>query len=231
MKKESLDEIKYLINYVNINESKFDQETLCTFRKSLNMIMFMEVNAPKIGKFDIFKFTAKDNLYSALTGVYYKDGMLIASDSYILVRTKIGYKEEYEGKIIAKDGNEVDGRYPNIDSVIPIVTEDYIEHDVDFDLIDAYVKSGKVWAETHLQKGKKMEDHLVLNFHGTNFRLMDLQKICTAMKAMGMNYLYINKDCSRPAFMTKDGESVLLMPLFPDEKYKGKGMYYYCEID
>lgn len=231
MKKESLDEVKFLIKYVKDNESKFDNETLCTFRKSLNMIMFMEVNAPKIGKFDIFKFTGKDNLKRVLGCVHYENGMCHASDGYMLVRTKIGYKEEYEGKNLAKDGEQVDGRYPNVNSVIPNVTEEHTEYEVDFDLIDAYIKSGKIWAQTNLPPKSKIEIHLVINFHGTYLRLMMLQVLCTAMKAMGMTTLYVNNDNLRPVFMKKGDEAVVLMPLTPDEKYKNLNEYFYCEIN
>lgn len=232
MKKESLDEVKFLIKYVKDNESKFDNETLCAFRKSLNMIMFMEVNSPKIGRFDIFKFTAKDDERPIMQCVYYKDGMCNASDGRILVRTKIGYNEEYEGKIVSKYGIIIEGRYPNVNSVIPNVTENHTEYDVDFDLIDAYMKSAKIWAHTYLPPKSKIENHLVINFHGTYLRLMMLQALCTAMKAIGMNTLYVNKDNSRGVFMKNDnGEAVLLMPLMPDEKYKGADEYFYCEIN
>lgn len=230
MKKESLDEVKFLIKYVEKNESKFDNETLCAFRKSLNMIMFMEVNSPKIGRFDIFKFTAKDDERPIMQCIHYENGMCHASDGHILVRTKIGYKEEYEGKNITKDGKGREGIYPNFNSVIPQINN-HTEFEIDFDLIDAYMKSAKIWAQTNLPPKSKIEEHAIINFHGTYLNLVLLQTLCTAMKAIGMNTLYVNNDNSRPVFMKKDDEVVMLMPLRPDEKYKDGNEDFYCEIN
>lgn len=232
MKKESLDEVKNLINYINKNELKFDKETINTFRRSLNMIMFMEVNSPKIGKFDIFKFTANDELRPILSCVHYEDGMCSATDGKMIVRTKIGYKEEFDGKNISRIGREIDERYPNVNSVIPNVTKSHTEYEVDFDLIDAYVKSGKIWAQTNRLPKSKIENHLVINFHGAYLRLMKLQVLCTAMKAIGMNSLYVNKDNLKAVFMKNDdNEVVIINPLMPDEKYKDVNEYFYCEIN
>lgn len=229
MKKESLDEVTKLINYIGENEGKLDKETLQTFRGALNMIMFMEVNSPKIGKFDIFKFIDINDLHLVLRGVHYENGMCHATDGRILVRTKIGYREEFEGKTIAKDGKEIDGKYPNFNGVIPVITKDYTEYEVDFDLIDAYVKAGRIWGHTHPKA--ILKERLIIKFHGTYLRLMYLQTLCTAMKALGMKSLYVNKENSRCVFMKKDDEVVILMPLCYDEDYHNIDEYFCCEIN
>ena len=59
----------------------------------------------------------KDN--PQLSGVYYDRGNIVASDASILVAAKGEYPAEWEGKIIAKNGEEVDEKFPRWEAVIP----------------------------------------------------------------------------------------------------------------
>lgn len=56
---------------------------------------------------------------SVLRGVYFDEGKLIASDGRTLIIVKQEYPREYEGKIIDKKGDEIEGYYPLYKRVIP----------------------------------------------------------------------------------------------------------------
>ena len=79
-----------------------------------------EVSVKPRKKLDLYKFVLKgDEKRPVLSGVHYKDGMANATDGHILVRIKTEYPKEMEGKTIKKNGEEVLGRYPNVESVLP----------------------------------------------------------------------------------------------------------------
>lgn len=71
---------------------------------------------------DLYKFVLRDkkSQRNELNGVYYKDGYAYASDGYVLIKLKMKYPAKYEGKIIDKDGNVIEGNYPNAEDVLQI---------------------------------------------------------------------------------------------------------------
>ena len=71
-------------------------------------------------KVNLFKYTASKIIsYPALRGVHYANGYAYASDAYILFKEKADYPKEWEGTTRDKDGNLVDGEYPDAEKVIP----------------------------------------------------------------------------------------------------------------
>ena len=76
-----------------------------------------------MAKIDPYKFVETDkqalSVRPHFAGVYYKDGYLYATDAHIALKMRSDYPKSYEGKIIKKDGTEIKGKYPNINSVIP----------------------------------------------------------------------------------------------------------------
>lgn len=51
--------------------------------------------------------------YPTLRGVHYANGYAYASDGYILFKEKADYPKEWEGTTRDKDGNLIDGKYPD----------------------------------------------------------------------------------------------------------------------
>ncbi len=225
MKPETLNEIVKLIRFIKENKSKFDSETLASFMQPLNMVMFQEEKSPKIGKIDIFKFCANDELRPALDGVYYHNGYCYASDGHVLLKTSHGYNEEFNGKIMSKDGKVIEARYPDAESVIPTSKDNYTEYEVDFDLVESYMKAAKIWCK--INNGDK--DKCNINFHGTHFKLYYFALICSAMKEMGMTSLAIHSKKEEKAFQRDGNNVVLIMPLVEDN-YKEMKDTFYCEI-
>ena len=92
-------------------------------KKRVLQILRIEQSQAK-GKFDYYKYVSKDELRSALTGVYHDNGFKVASNAHILIAFKDEYNMgELEEKILKKDGTILtDGKYPNWRVVIPDLT-------------------------------------------------------------------------------------------------------------
>jgi hypothetical protein len=75
----------------------------------------------KAGKLIIEDFiNDSKKIQSFLTGVYHNKGKQVCCDGfYLIVHNNANYDEKLEGKIISKDGFEIDGKYPNYEKVIP----------------------------------------------------------------------------------------------------------------
>jgi len=63
-------------------------------------------------------------------GLLYKDGKTVATNGYMVCVLKSDYDPQNEGKIITKDGNLCDQRFPRWQDVIP---NDYREYQIDID--------------------------------------------------------------------------------------------------
>lgn len=72
-----------------------------------------------VGKFDLFKYVAKNDFNPPIKGILHEDGRLIATNSHILVVVNREHPDELEGKIIDKNGLECSGKFPNWQSAIP----------------------------------------------------------------------------------------------------------------
>ena len=65
-------------------------------------------------KVNLFKYTASKKIsIPVLRGVHYANGYAYASDGYILFKEKADYPKEWEGTTRDKDGNLIDGKYPD----------------------------------------------------------------------------------------------------------------------
>ena len=64
-------------------------------------------------------FQQKHTPHPELKGVYHSDGCKIATDAHILVIIKSEYSSELEGKIVDKDGNIINARFPQYSRAIP----------------------------------------------------------------------------------------------------------------
>ena len=61
---------------------------------------------------------AKDDLRPVMNGVCFEEERCYGSDGHLLVIYNHGNKQ-FAGKIVAQNGEIIDGKYPNIDGVIP----------------------------------------------------------------------------------------------------------------
>lgn len=120
MKPQSLKTIQSLIDTLTYDEP--NKEVI--LEKLMNIIR-IETPQAKGSKFDIFKFTCKDDLRPIMQGVFHDKGNKVASDSHILAVIKEEYDESLEGQVVMKDGSlykypdtQTFGcRYPNYQSI------------------------------------------------------------------------------------------------------------------
>ena len=99
-----------------------EQQELTESIKNLKLINEINVKIANIlrlesptssSKFRWYDYTENDKkaIRKQMTGIYHDNGYKVASDSHILIAMKEQYPEEYEGKILKKDGSFVDEKY------------------------------------------------------------------------------------------------------------------------
>lgn len=120
------------------------------------ILLSEESGVPKSGiKMSDFVLGKKEANRPALTGVYYDNGKMAATDSTILVVLSAPYPEEWEGKIITPDGDTVNGKYPNYNSVRP--TSEMKELNVDWEGIADEIKNARVDKKTGMKAAPNID--------------------------------------------------------------------------
>lgn len=108
---------------------------------------------------------SKGELRPALTGLFYDRGNIVSTDGHVLVSIKSDYDNDLEGKIIGKDGKEIEGRFPSWEQVIPLETN---EIDVDAEMLFKAVENIKI---------VKFAEMSVINIHGYLFQAKMIHKV------------------------------------------------------
>lgn len=102
------------------------------------MKQFVLLNTPtqKGGKVKIYDWVGKENYRPNLMGVYHdaENKVAVASDTHALITSKRDYVECEESHIVAKNGDEIRGRYVDYKRVMPD-TDECLLYDVDRDKI------------------------------------------------------------------------------------------------
>lgn len=177
--------------------------------QELQGILVCEANDVKLGKLDLYKFTAKDDLRPVLTGVHHSEGWQVATDGHMLIACKQDYAEEKEGQIVAKDGKVIEGRYPNWRSVIPVMNDEWKTFRLNTTELSAAMRQIKVHTKVY-GKGSCMisiEDKVWLD---PNM----FQLFATAMKEAGVDTLRYHSE-TRGIVVVTDTMQLLLMPKWP----------------
>jgi len=197
-------------------------ENTCHTNESLaNLIQEViraEASTPAKGrKFNIFNFVYKDsNLRPVMCGVYHDEGWRVASDLHIMVALNETYPEEYEHKILRKDGSFVIGKYPNWRSIIPD-GKDYEEYEFDAQKFYDWIEQKRIEWKTETGKGIKFADEWRVQVGPTQLKAEFFDKFITAMKELGATKILV-KDYRRSVYAKTDKGIVLLMPVIADEK-------------
>ena len=95
---------KTQIEKINLINNLTDNETI---KALCNEILYIDAcnTTVKDSKLDIYKYVSKEKAREWLQGVYYSNGDIVATDSYLLVVLQNQkYNPAYEGKIIGKSG-------------------------------------------------------------------------------------------------------------------------------
>lgn len=235
MKAETKKEFDALVKYVNTIAKCGDTLDMNVVKDHIRRILKLEDNSVK-KTFSLYDFVMdKKNVYThfydALTGVYHSNGYAFASDSHVIIKMKKEYPSEYEGKIIAKNGDVIDMNFPNCDNQI---LKDGIDKMRIIDLNDSLLakiedewKNAKAWAKMKGILRKFYEESFTVRLRGHLCSLVNLRKIVAAMKEMGLVSLY-SDDRIIWAYNKETDEFVGMMKMIPHEY--DEDIYFYAEI-
>lgn len=180
MKPESLKAMQNLIANVEYNVK--DEQLAKYLKDEFTRIIRIESPQSSNPKFDFYKYAEKDDMRPAMCGIFHDKGQKVVSDGHILIAKKEDYPEEYEGKILGKDGNFIDGKFPNYESVFPNLKKNaYTEHEVDFGAFADFVLQTKATAKL---RGSDTSFAFV-QIGGCFFKLQFFQLLVSYMKEIG----------------------------------------------
>lgn len=185
MKAESLKAMQELIASANYDCK--DENYVDYLKKEFARIIRIESPQSSNPKFDFYKYAAKKDSHPAMCGIFHDKGQKVASDSHILIAKKEDYPEEYEGKILGKDGNFIEGKFPNYESVFPNLKKSaYTEHEVNFEAFADFVLQTK--AEAKLRGSDT--SFAFVEIGGCYFRLDLFQLLVSYMKEIGAKTIW-----------------------------------------
>ncbi len=154
---------------------------------------------------------AKDVNRPVMNGVHFEESRCYASDGHVLVILNEGSKS-LDGKTLSLEGQEIEGRYPNVDSVFP----KHEDGDCQFALD---VKQLKEACSYHARKQETTDkDAVVIN--GVGFNVCTLLKLLTTVLLAGTKEVTFTAKDRSHAVVIENGKTMrcLIMPtLYIDE--------------
>ena len=138
-------------------------------------------------KVNLFKYTASKIIsYPALRGVHYANGYAYASDGYILFKEKADYPKEWEGTTRDKDGNLIDGKYPDTEKAH--IPDKEVESLPSKEVLDFAIAASK----------KLKGEAIPVAIDGLFFNAVNLKKFLEAVASKGMDKVYTGILCCMP---------------------------------
>ena len=154
-------------------------------------------------KVNLFKYTVSEkNSNSALRGVHYANGYAYASDGYILFKEKADYPKEWEGTTRDKDGNLIDGKYPDTEKAIHRLVH----------IPDKEVESlpSKEVLDFAIAAGKKLKGVAIpVAVDGIFFNAVNLKKFLEAVASKGMDKVVYRHPM---LYATNGKDEIVMMP-------------------
>ena len=154
-------------------------------------------------KVNRFKYTASKIIsHPALRGVHYANGYAYASDGYILFKEKADYPKEWEGTTRDKDGNLIDGKYPDTEKAIhrPVYIPDK----------EAVSLPSKEVLDFAIAASKKLKGEAIpVAIDGLFFNAVNLKKFLEAVASKGMDKVVYRHPM---LYATNGKDEIVLMP-------------------
>lgn len=154
-------------------------------------------------KVDLFKYTASKIIsHPALRGVHYANGYAYASDGYILFKEKADYPKEWEGTTRDKDGNLIDGKYPDAEKAIHRLVH----------IPDKEVESlpSKEVLDFAIAASKKLKGEAIpVAIDGLFFNAVNLKKFLEAVASKGMDKVVYRYPM---LYATNGKDEIIMMP-------------------
>lgn len=166
----------------------------------------------KIIKAMYLNIASKDPNRPVMNGVHFEEGRCYASDGHVLVILNEGSKV-LDGKTLSIEGEEIEGYYPNVDSVFPQRKETDTEFALD-------VKQLKDACSYHMRRQDTTDkDAVVINGVAFNVRTM-FRLLTTLLLADVRDVKFTTRDRSN-AVVVENGTLLrcLIMPtVYSDEQ-------------
>ena len=154
-------------------------------------------------KVNLFKYTASKIIsHPALRGVHYANGYAYASDGYILFKEKADYPKEWEGTTRDKDGNLIDGKYPD--------TEKAIHRLVHIPDKEVEPLPSKEVLDFAIAASKKLKGEAIpVAIDGLFFNAVNLKKFLEAVASKGMDKVVYRHPM---LYATNGKDEIIMMP-------------------
>ena len=154
-------------------------------------------------KVNLFKYTASQkDAGEVMKGVHYANGYAYASDGYILFKEKADYPKEWEGTTRDKDGNLIDGKYPDAEKAIPRLVH----------IPDKEVESlpSKEVLDFAIAASKKLKGEAIpVAIDGLFFNAVNLKKFLEAVASKGMDKVVYRHPM---LYATNGKDEIVMMP-------------------
>ena len=213
----NLDLISEAIGYIE----RIDTESCLKELAISRMKQFVLLNTPtqKGGKVKIYDWVGKENYRPNLMGVYHdaENKVAVASDTHALITSKSDYVECEESHIVAKNGDEIRGRYVDYNRVMPD-TDECLLYDVDRDKIKRILTEYK--AERKLDKSV---EYLAINVGSPDKPLYLTPESCKLLLQLPEGDFYVcagDDYVSRPLSYESVDENykAVFMPMYYPER-------------
>ena len=154
-------------------------------------------------KVNLFKYTASQkDAGEVMKGVHYANGYAYASDGYILFKEKADYPKEWEGTTRDKDGNLIDGKYPDAEKAIHRLVH----------IPDKEVESlpSKEVLDFAIAASKKLKGEAIpVAIDGIFFNAVNLKKFLEAVASKGMDKVVYRHPM---LYATNGKDEIVMMP-------------------
>ena len=154
-------------------------------------------------KVNLFKYTASQkDAGEVIKGVHYANGYAYASDGYILFKEKADYPKEWEGTTRDKDGNLIDGKYPNAEKAIHRlihIPDKEVESLPSKEVLDFAIAAGK----------KLKRETIPVAVDGIFFNAVNLKKFLEAVASKGMDKVVYRHPM---LYATNGKDEIVMMP-------------------
>ena len=154
-------------------------------------------------KVNLFKYTVSEkNSHPALRGVHYANGYAYASDGYILFKEKADYPKEWEGTTRDKDGNLIDGKYPDTEKAIHRlvhIPDKEVESLPSKEVLDFAIAAGK----------KLKRETIPVAVDGIFFNAVNLKRFLEAVASKGMDKVVYRHPM---LYATNGKDEIVMMP-------------------
>lgn len=165
----------------------------------------------KAGMFNIFDFVGKDKIRPQMCCVYHDEGVKVASDAHILVVVKESYPEEYEHKLLRKDGAFEKCKYPNYRQIKQDM-KDVEPTKIDAEKFYAWLKVRRAEFKAETGTSRNWNDSWYVKVGLAYLRAKHFDKLLKAMARLGTDELFV-KDSHRAVQADSEDGWVALMPV------------------